>query len=159
MRALFSGFQKDALLFHPHLYVYVWRDRNWDLFFFSSSFFLLFNYSWPHFPPPPQTLPFPTHPPHLPHSLPLTYFYFLESGKGGRKRGRETSMCGCLSHVPYWGPGYNPGVCPDWESNRQLFDSQASTQPLSHTSLGVSLFLIKTLIPSWGLHPQNLISA
>ena len=29
---------------------------------------------------------------------------FLE-GKGGRKRGRETSMCGCLLHTHYWGPG------------------------------------------------------
>ena len=32
------------------------------------------------------------------------FIYFLE-GKGGRKRRRETSVCGCLSHAPYWGPG------------------------------------------------------
>ena len=28
--------------------------------------------------------------------------------KGGRKRGRETSMCGCLSCAPYWEPGPQP---------------------------------------------------
>ena len=32
------------------------------------------------------------------------YFY----GKGGRKRERETSMCGCLSHAHNWGPGPQP---------------------------------------------------
>ena len=30
---------------------------------------------------------------------------FKEGKKGGRKRGRETSMCGCLLSAPYWGPG------------------------------------------------------
>ena len=28
--------------------------------------------------------------------------------KGGRKRGRETSTCSCVSHTPYWGPGLQP---------------------------------------------------
>ena len=37
-------------------------------------------------------------------------------------------MCGGLSHTPYWGPGCNPGTCPDWESNQQFFDWQAGTQ-------------------------------
>ena len=37
-------------------------------------------------------------------------------------------MCGCLSHTPYWGPGRNPDMCPDWESNWQPFGLQASTQ-------------------------------
>ena len=30
------------------------------------------------------------------------YFIFREEGK---ERGRETSMFGCLSRAPYWGPG------------------------------------------------------
>ena len=38
-------------------------------------------------------------------------FIFRER-KGGRKRGRETSMCGCLSHAPYWGPGPQPRHVP-----------------------------------------------
>ena len=28
------------------------------------------------------------------------------------KRGTETSMCGCLSHAPYWGPGQQPRLVP-----------------------------------------------
>ena len=53
----------------------------------------------------------------------VSHFFFLRfdlfifrEGKGGRKRGRETSMCGCLLHAPYWGPGPG-GLCPNWESN------------------------------------------
>ena len=30
-------------------------------------------------------------------------YLFLERGRE-TKRGGETSMCGCLSHVPFWGP-------------------------------------------------------
>ena len=56
------------------------------------------------------------------------YFFIVREGKGGRKRGRETSMCGCLSRTPYWGPAHNPGMCPDWESNQRSFGSQAGTQ-------------------------------
>ena len=49
--------------------------------------------------------------------LPLIFFkyfiyLFLDRGKGGRKRGRETSMCGCLSHHPSWGPGPQPRHVP-----------------------------------------------
>ena len=34
----------------------------------------------------------------------LDLFIFRE-GKRGRKRGTETSVCGCLSCASYWGPG------------------------------------------------------
>ncbi|KAF6088422.1 hypothetical protein HJG60_008247 [Phyllostomus discolor] len=55
-------------------------------------------------------------------------FLFLE-GKGRRKRGRETSVCVCLSCTPPTGGLVcNPGMCPDWQLNRQPFGSQASTQ-------------------------------
>ena len=41
------------------------------------------------------------------------FIYFLQiERKGGRKRGRETSMCGCLLHAPYWGPGLHPRHVP-----------------------------------------------
>ena len=56
------------------------------------------------------------------NSLKTIFFMysFLEGreGKGGRKRKRETSMCGCLSCVPHWGPGLQsrhvlwPGIKP-----------------------------------------------
>ena len=39
-------------------------------------------------------------------------YLFLERGKGGRKRGRETSMCGYLSRGPHWGPGLQPRHAP-----------------------------------------------
>ena len=32
------------------------------------------------------------------------YLFSFREGKGGTKRGRETSMCGCLSRAPSWGP-------------------------------------------------------
>ena len=36
---------------------------------------------------------------------------FLEKGEG-RKRGRETSMCGCRLHTLQWGPGLQPMHVP-----------------------------------------------
>ena len=35
-------------------------------------------------------------------------FYFWTEGKGGGKRGRETSVCGCLLLAPHWGPRPQP---------------------------------------------------
>ena len=40
------------------------------------------------------------------------YVFIFREGKRGRKRRRETSMCGCLSHTPYWGPGPQPRHVP-----------------------------------------------
>ena len=55
-------------------------------------------------------------------SLRLKKTFFKESlfifreGKGGRKRGRETSV-GCLLHAPNWDLVHNPVMCLDWELN------------------------------------------
>ena len=38
-------------------------------------------------------------------------YLFLERGEE-KERGREASMCGCLSHVPHWGPGPQPRHVP-----------------------------------------------
>ena len=65
-------------------------------------------------------------------------FIFRESRR--RKRGRETSMCGCSSCTPYWGPGLQPSMCPDWESNLQPFGSQPTLNPLSYTRQGQKPF-------------------
>ena len=43
--------------------------------------------------------------------LKILFICFLERGEG-RKRGRETSMCGCLLCTPYWGPGRQPRPVP-----------------------------------------------
>ena len=65
-------------------------------------------------------------------------FIYLFSERGeGRKRGRETSMCGCLSHAPYWGPGLKPRHVP-WLGN-QASDPlvcRPALNPLSNTSQG-----------------------
>ena len=53
--------------------------------------------------------------------------------KGGRKRETGSSICPTGE-----GPAYNPGLCPDWESNQQQqpFGSQASAQSTEpHLSL------------------------
>ena len=48
----------------------------------------------------------------------IPFFFFFKilfifrEGEGGRKRARETSMCVCLSCVPYWGPGLQPRHVP-----------------------------------------------
>ena len=34
--------------------------------------------------------------------LDFIYLFIETEGKGGRKRGRETSMCDCLLFAPYW---------------------------------------------------------
>ena len=49
-------------------------------------------------------------------------YSFLERGKGRRKRGRETSICGCLSHAPLLGTWLATQACAlDWESNWRPF--------------------------------------
>ena len=55
-------------------------------------------------------------------------FTFRERGRGGEREG-EKHQCAVASHTPLTGDLVrNPGMCPDWESNRRPFGSQASTQ-------------------------------
>ena len=70
-------------------------------------------------------------------------YLFLEKGKGGSKRQRETSTCGCLSRTPYWGPDLQPRHEPwlDWESNQPPFGLQASTQSTEPHQLARTFFL------------------
>ena len=51
------------------------------------------------------------------------FIYLFIFGERGRA-GEETSVCGCLSSTPYWGPG----MWPDWESSKQPFGLQSSVQ-------------------------------
>ena len=39
-------------------------------------------------------------------------FILERGGKGGRKRGRETSVCCCFSRGPHWGPDLQPRHVP-----------------------------------------------
>ena len=62
----------------------------------------------------------------------LKYIYiylFLERGEGREKEGEK--QCVVASCLPPTGDlAHNPGMCPDWESNWQLFGLQASTQSI-----------------------------
>ena len=40
------------------------------------------------------------------------FLFNSREAKGGRKKGRKTSMCGSLSHAPSWGPGLQPRHVP-----------------------------------------------
>ena len=65
--------------------------------------------------------------------------------KWGRKRGRETSICGCLSWPPPTGDlAHNPGICPDWEVNRRPFGSQAGIQSTEPHQPGLFLPLFSS---------------
>ena len=61
-----------------------------------------------------------------------------------RKRGREISMCGCLSRGPYWGPVPQPRHVP-WLGIKpvtRFWFTQPMLSPLSHTSQGNSVYFI-----------------
>ena len=61
---------------------------------------------------------------------------FLERGQG-RERGRETSMCGCLSHAPYlgtWPATQSCALTGNWTSDPLIHRPMLS--PLSYTSQG-----------------------
>ena len=76
-------------------------------------------------------------------------YLFLERGEG-KERGRETSMCGCLSRVPYRGHdlAHNPGVCPDWELNWRPFGLQAGAQSAESHQPGLLHHILKQLFKS-----------
>ena len=69
-------------------------------------------------------------------------------GKGGRKRGRETSICGRLLQAPTRGLAHNPGMCPDWESNQRFFGSQAHIQSSELYQSGWKFILFLSFVPS-----------
>ena len=68
-------------------------------------------------------------------------YLFLERGKEG-ERG-EKHQCAVASWAPPNGDlARNPGMCPDWESNWQPFDSQAGTQSTEPHQPGQNFFFL-----------------
>ena len=63
-------------------------------------------------------------------------YLFLGREEGRKKRGRETSMCGCLSPAPHWGPGPQPRPVPWLGIEPVTLWFPAPVNPLSHTSQG-----------------------
>ena len=47
--------------------------------------------------------------------------FIFRRRKGGRNRGRETWMYGCLLLTPFWGRVHNPGMCPRPANQRILY--------------------------------------
>ena len=60
------------------------------------------------------------------------YLFILREGKGRRKGGWGTSMCGCLLSAPSWGPGLQPRRVP-WLGLKPL---QTGTLLWATTTLG-----------------------
>ena len=72
----------------------------------------------------------------------LDFIYlFSERGKGRRKRGRETSLYGCLSHASHWTSGLQPRHVPWLGIEPATFGSHPVLSPLSYTSQGSYLSL------------------
>ena len=75
-------------------------------------------------------------------------FIFRERRREG-EREVEKHQCVVASHMPPTGD-LNAGVCPDWESNRQTFGSQDSTQSTEPHQPGLDVVFL-TLGPRRGL--------
>ena len=80
------------------------------------------------------------------------FIYLFLQRREGKEKERERNIHVWLPlRTPYWGPDLacNPGMCPDWESNRRPFVSQAGTQSTERHQLGLDyLFFV---IPSCSL--------
>ena len=76
-------------------------------------------------------------------------FIFRERRKGGGKRGRK-HQCTVASHVaPTAELARNPGMCPDWESNLQPFDSHLVFNPLSYPSQSYFSYAVRIYVNSY----------
>ena len=70
----------------------------------------------------------------------ILFIYFEREGKGGRKRGRETSMCGCLSRTPLLGTWPNTQACALTRNRTgNLLVCRPTLNPLSYTNQGPNL--------------------
>ena len=70
-------------------------------------------------------------------------YLFLERGEE-REREGEKHQCVVASHTPPTGDQtYNPGTCPDWELNQQLFGSHTSTRSTEPHQPGQATFNVQ----------------
>ena len=69
-------------------------------------------------------------------------YIFRDRGKEG-EREREKHQCVVASHTPQTGDlVHNSGMCPDWELNQLLFDSQACTQSTELHQPGLTFLIL-----------------
>ena len=68
------------------------------------------------------------------------YLFFKERGRKGEREGEKHQFV-VTSREPCNGdPASNPGICPDWESNRRPFGLLAHTQSTELYQPGLSFF-------------------
>ena len=67
-------------------------------------------------------------------------FIFRERGRGGEREGEKHNCVVASYKSPTGDLAHNPGICPDWESNRQPFGSQARAQSTELHQPGSFLF-------------------
>ena len=79
------------------------------------------------------------------------------------ERKEEKHQCVIASHTPPTRDlACNPGMCPDWESNQQLFGSQASTQSTEPHQPGefvIIFYFYGTVISVYALGEQTICIA
>ena len=73
-------------------------------------------------------------------------FYFLERGREREREGEKHECVVALHMAPTEDLTCNPGMCPDWKSNRLPFGSQPLFNPLRHTCQGWILFILIEII-------------
>ena len=98
--------------------------------------------------------------PHFFFSLSFIYFYFyfilfLERERKGEREGEKQQCVIASCTCPSGDLACNPGMCPDWESNQQLFGLQAGTQSTEPHQLGPFICIYYESIP----HIQSLLSS
>ena len=76
--------------------------------------------------------------------FPSFFFFFLREREGKGRRNRETNINVWLplARPPTRDLAHNLGRCPDWESTRGPFGSQANTQSTESHQPGAPAFLI-----------------
>ena len=67
-------------------------------------------------------------------------YFFLDRGEGREKeRERNINVVGAFLAPPTGDPAQNPGMCPEWESNRKPFGLQTGTQSTEPRQPGCKL--------------------
>ena len=73
-------------------------------------------------------------------------YLLLEKGREEREREGEKHQCVVAPHAPITGNlAHNPGMCPDWELNRQPFGLQGGIQSTEPHQPGAALLCFKGL--------------
>ena len=87
------------------------------------------------------------------------YFIFRERGREGQRAG-EKHQCAVATGAPPTGDlAHNPGVCPDWESNRRHSGFQAGTQCTEPHQPGWLMLFVTSLTSSRYLRWHSLRGA